>query len=133
MKASAAGPHLKIANSSIKVWDSSSVGRDSKARCKERFKRSRSVSDRCRVAMLRKLNDDHTSTRLRHGAFSTSVGQHREFHCFFPARMARRSSASHLDFRTETRTRAVTEKTGRKKDETAFEIERCARHRAERA
>ena len=52
---------------------------------------------------------------------------------FFPARMARRSGASHLDFRTETRTRAVTEKTGRKKDETAFEIERCARHRAERA
>jgi hypothetical protein len=29
--------------------------------------------------------------------------------------------------------KTVTEKTGRKKDETAFEIERCAHHRAERA
>lgn len=62
----------------------------------ERFKRSRSLYDRCRVTMLRELNDDHASIRPRRGAFSTSVGQHREFHCFFPARMARRSSASHL-------------------------------------
>jgi hypothetical protein len=76
--------------------------------------------------MLRKLKDDHTSIRPRRGAFSTSVGQHREFHCFFTARMARRSSASHVARRTETSTETITDKTGRKKDETALEIERCA-------
>jgi hypothetical protein len=43
------------------------------------------------------------------GAFPSSVGQHREFHCFFPAWMVRRSSASHLDFITETSTETVRE------------------------
>ena len=41
-----------------------------------------------------------------------------------------RQSLGRLD---ETSTETVTEKTERKKDETAFEIERCAHHRAERA
>jgi hypothetical protein len=54
--------------------------------------------------MLRRLNDSHTSMRPRRGAFRSSVGQHGEFHCFFAARMARRSSASHLGIRTETST-----------------------------
>src|SRR6266481_7964001 len=104
MKASVAGPNLKIANSSIKVWDSSSVGRDSKARCKERFKRSRSLCDRCRVAMLRKLNDDHTSIRSRRGDFQSSLKRRRECHCYFFDSMARRFLTSHVDFGAEANT-----------------------------
>src|SRR5260370_26337009 len=76
--------------------------------------------------MLWILNDDDTPMRPRRGA--SSVGQQREFHCFFPARMARRSSASHLDFRTETSTETVIEKTERKEYKTIFEIELCAHH-----
>jgi hypothetical protein len=46
----------------------------------------------------------------RRSAFSSSVGQHREFHYFFLARLARRSGVSHVDFGAETSTGSVTER-----------------------
>src|SRR6478672_10736489 len=75
-----------------------------KARCKEHFKRSRSLCDRCRVAMLRKLNDDHTSIRPQRGDFQSSLKRRRECHCYFFDSMARRSLTSHVDFGAEANT-----------------------------